>query len=304
MQQTTSHILMIRPAAFGYNQETAANNSFQSMPGEDAGTLQQQAVKEFDAFVERLRNEGVNVNVIDDTPTPAKPDAVFPNNWISFHQRGTLITYPMYSPARRPERNETIIHQIENQYEIKHRLQFEDKEATQQFLEGTGSMVLDRVNRIAYACISPRTDKSLFETWCNKMNYQPHNFHAIINDVPVYHTNVILAIGSKLIIACLDSVPDEAERVALRGSLEEYHELLEITIDQANSFAGNMLALQNREGEELMIMSRSALDSLTEQQKSAIQQHARIVASPLPTIEKAGGGSARCMIAEIFLRPK
>ncbi|MEO6130600.1 MAG: arginine deiminase-related protein [Saprospiraceae bacterium] len=304
MDQVTSHIMMIRPSAFGYNAETAMNNAFQHKP-EDASIteVESKACNEFDSFAQLLQREGIDVTVLEDSISPRKPDAVFPNNWISFHGGGTIVTYPMYSSLRRNERREDLISQLASRFRIRDWIRLEDFEKKNQYLEGTGSMVLDRVAKIAYACISERTDKDLLEHWCSQMGFTPQTFHAVSNGKPVYHTNVMMAIGSNVALACLECVSDKIERQALKESLSATHEFVEITAAQVQSFAGNMLALKNNRGEELMVMSSRALESLTDEQKNKIEEFCRIVASPINTIEDIGGGSARCMIAEIFLDP-
>ncbi len=305
MDQVTSHVLMIRPLAFGYNAETAGNNAFQHKP-EDGKTsdVASQAIKEFDSFVKLLEREGINVTVLEDSPGPKKPDAVFPNNWISFHQNGTIVTYPMYSKLRREERREDLIHDLASRFQINHRVHFEVFEKHEQYLEGTGSMVLDRVNKIAYACISDRTDRELLSDWCARMDFTPHTFYAVSNGKPIYHTNVMMAIASEVAVVCLECLLKEEERLALKESLSQHREVVEITDAQVQSFTGNMLALKNRNGEELMVMSTRALESLSSEQRKEIEKYCRIVASSIDTIEDVGGGSARCMIAEIFLDPK
>lgn len=305
MEQVTSNVLMIRPMAFGFNAETAENNVFQHKPEADKiSEVTGKALDEFNYFVRLLEAEGINVTVLEDSSYPVKPDAVFPNNWISFHQDGTVVTYPMYSKLRREERREDLIENLGSKFEIGHRIHFEEFEKNALYLEGTGSMVLDRVNKIAYACISDRTDEELLKNWCEQMDYTPHTFHAISNGKSIYHTNVMMAIASKVAVLCLECVPDETERLALKEILSQSHEILEISDAQVQSFAGNMLALKNRKGEELMVMSSRALESLTDEQKKVIEKYSRIVAAPIQTIEDVGGGSARCMIAEIFLSPK
>jgi len=305
MDQVTSHVLMIRPLTFGYNAETAENNAFQHKP-EDGKTsdVASEALKEFDDFVQLLEKEGISVTILEDSFSPKKPDAVFPNNWISFHQDGTIVTYPMYSALRREERREDLIHNLASRFQINHRIHFEVFEKHEQYLEGTGSMVLDRVNKIAYACISDRTDREVLSDWCGRMGNTPHTFYAVSNGKPIYHTNVMMAIASNVAAVCLECLPNEEERLALKESLSKHHAVVEITDAQVQSFAGNMLALKNRNGEELMVMSTRALESLSSEQRKEIEQYCRIVASPINTIEDVGGGSTRCMIAEIFLDPK
>ena len=305
MDQVTSHVMMVRPLAFGFNAETAENNAFQHKPGGiNPSDIALAALKEFDHMVNVLEREGIDVTVIEDSLLPQKPDAIFPNNWISFHQDGTIVTYPMYSKLRREERREDIVHDLSTRFHVDHQIHFEVFEKKEQYLEGTGSMVLDRVNKIAYACISERTNRELLLDWCLKMGYTPHTFYAVSNGMPVYHTNVMMAIASKVAIVCLDCLPDDEERTALKESLSKNHEVVEITDAQVKSFAGNMLAIKNRFGDELMVMSARALDSLSGEQKKNIEKYCRIVSSPIETIEDIGGGSARCMIAEIFLDPK
>ena len=305
MEQVTSHVLMIRPSAFGYNVETAENNVFQHKPENGrVSDVTTQAIKEFDDFVQVLEREGIHVTIIEDSQSPQKPDAVFPNNWISFHQDGTVITYPMYSRLRREERREEIIQELADGFKVGQRVHFEIFEKHHQYLEGTGSMVLDHVHKKAYACISERTDPGLLVDWCRRMEFKPHTFHAVSYGIPIYHTNVMMAIGSKVAVVCLECLPDDTERALLKESLSRHHAVVEITDEQVQSFAGNMLALKNRNGEELMVMSARAYSSLSREQKTGIEKYCRIVAAPIQTIEDVGGGSARCMIAEIFLEPK
>jgi hypothetical protein len=299
--QTTSSIIMIRPAAFGFNAETASNNTFQQIPQSGAEEVQQQALEEFDKLVSLLRIEGIDVKVIDDTKTPVKPDAIFPNNWISFHDDGTIVTYPMYSPLRRQERRDDVINELSSDYTVKQRISMEDRESKNTYLEGTGSMVLDRENLIAYACISPRTDLEVLEQWCTKMGYTPFSFAAQYDGQDIYHTNVMMAIGDGLAIVCLDVV-EASRREALHEHLLSYdRDVVLLREEQIGSFAGNMLALQNKRGEQLMVMSATAHQSLDARQLKAIQSYARIVSSDIHIIESIGGGSVRCMIAENFL---
>ncbi len=305
MPQVTSNLLMIRPFSFGFNEETATDNAFQSRPDPASqADISRKAGEEFDHFVTLLRGEGVLVTVIEDTPMPRKPDALFPNNWVSFHEDGTVITYPMYSAMRRHERRDDIIRQLGNRFKVSDRIRFESYEERKQYLEGTGSMVLDRENKIAYACLSERTNAAVLEDWSEELGYTLHTFHAFSQEKPIYHTNVMMAIASQLAVVCLECVPDALERQALHDSLAKYRPVLEISAQQILDFAGNMLAIRNSQNEELMVMSERARLSLTPEQVSLIEQHTRIVSTPLNTIEDIGGGSARCMIAEVFLEPK
>jgi hypothetical protein len=299
--QITSNIIMVRPAAFGYNAETAANNTFQHAPEEDQQTVSKKALAEFDQLVNTIRSEGVNITVFQDTPDPVKPDAVFPNNWVSFHSEGTVVTYPMFAELRRHERSDVLVHQLSTDFHIAQKIAFEGYEDRRLFLEGTGSMVLDRVNRVAYACISPRTDEIVLKDWCQTMKYTPFTFHARYGEKDIYHTNVMMAIGEGIAVVCLEVV-EASRREALYNKLAESgHEVVLLRADQIGSFAGNMLAVANQAGEQLMLMSRQALDSLDADQIVKIESFARIVAGDIHTIESVGGGSVRCMIAENFL---
>lgn len=292
---------MVRPAAFGYNAETAANNTFQHIPEMDNEVVKAMAIKEFDRLVELLVAEGVDVKVIQDTPMPATPDAIFPNNWISFHEDGTIVTYPMYASVRRKERRGEVIEDIGKDFVVGRHLKFEQFEEQDLFLEGTGSMVLDRVNRIAYACVSPRTDLSVLDQWCEQMEYTPFSFVARYHGQEIYHTNVMMAIGDGISLACFDVI-DAPRGQELAAHLTSFgREVVTLRADQIGSFAGNMLAIRNSRGEQLMVMSRSAHLSLDDAQLAAINRHARIVSSDVHTIETIGGGSVRCMIAENFL---
>lgn len=303
--QTTSKIIMVRPAAFGYNAETAANNTFQHKPDMDNEAVKLKAIEEFDKLVSVLRAEGVDVQVVQDTAFPVTPDAIFPNNWISFHEDGTVVTYPMFANLRRQERREELIEELEQSYTVSERLDFERYEASDLFLEGTGSMVLDRVNRIAYACISPRTDAGVLNQWCRMMDYTAFTFVARYHGQDIYHTNVMMAIGDGVSVVCQDVIEPPSRGEELTAHLASFgREVVLLRKDQIDSFAGNMLAIRNRAGEQLMVMSRSAHQSLDEEQLAAIQRHARIVSSDVHTIETIGGGSVRCMIAENFLPHK
>ncbi len=305
--QTTPHILMVRPANFGFNDETAASNAFQSDDGslghEEISRL---AVAEFDAFVEKLRSAGVDVIVAQDTVRPLKPDAVFPNNWVTFHEDGTVVTYPMYAPVRRLERRADILLDLQARFRVNRKIQLEEYENIEHFLEGTGSMIIDRPNGLVYACLSPRTTRSLLERFCAQMDCEPVAFHAIdAAGVEIYHTNVMMALGETFVVICLDTVTDETEQALL---LQKFaltgKEIIEISPEQMMAFAGNMLQVRNRKGETYLVMSEQAYRSLNARQVSQIMRHTNILYSPIPTIETYGGGSARCMMAEVFLPEK
>jgi len=296
---------MVRPAHFGYNEETAANNVFQKRDGQlSPEEVQQRAVAEFDAFVARLREAGVDVVVAQDSDQPIKPDAVFPNNWLTFHQGGLLITYPMYAPSRRLERRPEVV-QAAAQAGFKplRRLHLEDYEESDLFLEGTGSIVFDHPNRLAYACLSPRTDEGLLRHLCHSIQYEPVVFHAVdAEGHAVYHTNVMMAMGETFVVICLDTVRDPQERALLEEKFRVTgKEVVPITLSQMQAFAGNMLQVRDNRDETLLVMSEQAYRSLTPEQIQTLEKHTRLLYSPLYTIETYGGGSARCMMAEIFV---
>lgn len=305
-KQTTSNILMVRPANFGFNEQTAESNTFQKKDTDlSPEEIKIKAIEEFDTFVSVLRSKGINVHVVEDTDYPIKPDAVFPNNWITFHQNGTVITYPMFAPARRVERRSDIIEKLKSTYKISKEQHLEFFESNNKFLEGTGSMILDRVNKVVYACISPRTDPSLLEEFSLLSNYDKIEFHAVDTEgVDIYHTNVMMALGETFVVICMDSIKDEKEREAVLKSFDKTgKEVIEITFEQVLSFAGNMLQVKNDEGKSFLVMSEQAYRSLSENQIQKISKHTSILYSPIDTIETYGGGSARCMMAEIFLPP-
>ena len=300
--QNTNNILMIRPVHFTYNAETAVNNLFQ-VAG-NAEQAQQKALQEFDAFTEKLQANNINVAVIEDTPEPHTPDSIFPNNWISFHENGTVVLYPMYAENRRAERKQHVKEILNKEFIISNVIDLTGFEDANLFLEGTGSMVLDRDNRIAYACISPRTNPQVLDDFCKKMNYTACMFEA--NDSTghqIYHTNVMMCIADKYVVICLDSITSKTERQTVTDVIVATDkEILPITLEQMNRFAGNMLQLENKEGEKILVMSTQAYQSLTEEQISHLKRYNNILYADLTTIETNGGGSARCMIAEVFLQ--
>ncbi len=305
--QTTPHILMVRPAHFGFNEQTADSNAFQMKDNQYlSSTVQERAKKEFDAFVGVLRANGVNVLVANDTDDPRKPDAIFPNNWVTFHRNGFVITYPMQSPNRRLERQYSILDMIERKFEFQAVFNLEEYELQEQFLEGTGSMVLDRVHQIVYACLSPRTDNDLLDKFCKLAGYRKICFEATDRKrKEIYHTNVMMAMGDQFVVICLDSVRDQEEVMRLRRSFEATNKaILSISHEQMEAYAGNMLQVQNTDGEPLLVMSTQAYESLNPGQISLLEKYSTLVHSDISTIERYGGGSARCMMAEIFLPQK
>jgi hypothetical protein len=299
-----STVLMIRPARFAANTETAGSNGFQRQTAESPDVASA-ARAEFDTAVDALILAGVRVEVIDDTLEPWKPDAVFPNNWVSFHADGTVCLYPMLAPNRRPERRSDILEILgrERGYRISQVDDLSTAELNGRYLEGTGSLVLDRAHRIAYACLSARTDEQLVHEWCERYGYEPLLFHAAdTKQAAIYHTNVMMCVGDRFAVVCLDAIadPDERESVSLRLN-GTGHRIVPISIEQMGKFAGNMLLLKNRDGERTLLMSSRAEQSLMKQQRDSLLEFARIVSSPLNTIEDCAGGSMRCMIAELFL---
>jgi hypothetical protein len=299
--QTTSHLLMIRPVNFGYNAETAVNNAFQVK--EDNDNVQNKALNEFDAFVNLLRQNGVDIMVVDDTTEPHTPDSIFPNNWVSFHNDGNLLLYPMYAINRRAERKQHVLDKVSEKFTISKMIDLSGYEKENIFLEGTGSMVLDRDNKIAYACLSPRTSEKALADFCQQTGYKSVLFHALDqNGQPIYHTNVMMCVGDRYVVICLDSIPDKKEKEHVVGAIKKTgKEIIEITLEQMNHFAGNMLQVQNQAGEKLLVMSTQAYESLTSEQREKLESFNKIIHSTLTTIETNGGGSARCMMAEVHL---
>ncbi|WP_342647970.1 arginine deiminase-related protein [Mucilaginibacter sp. CSA2-8R] len=302
MSQTTSKILMIRPANFGFNDQTAESNAFQQSKA-TIPEAAQTALKEFDAFASLLKSKGIDVHVINDTIEPHKPDAIFPNNWISFHENGDVLLYPMQAENRRLERREDIVRKLEEQFTVKHIIDLSRFEMENKFLEGTGSMVLDRENRIAYACLSPRTDKDVLDAFCKHLNYTPVTFTATdAGQQAIYHTNVMMCVGKQFAVVCLNSINNESEKqTVVKSLMDAGKEIVPITLEQMNQFAGNMLEVRSGDGKSLLVMSNSAHQSLTALQIDQLYQYTEIVSADLNTIETLGGGSARCMLAEIHL---
>ena len=308
MQQITDTILMIRPIHFRANEQTAVNNYYQKvLEGLTPETIQSQAVKEFDAFVTKLRAKGIKVIVAQDTPDTDTPDAIFPNNWISFHQNGDVVVYPMFAENRRLERREDILDLVENEgFVINNIIDYTAAEKEQVFLEGTGSLLLDRQHRKAYCALSPRADEGLLIEFCEDFEYTPVVFTAYqtVNNerLAIYHTNVMMCLAEEFSVICLESIDDKKERKnVIKHLQQDGKEIIAITEAQVNSFAGNMLQVCNKEGRKIMIMSAAAYKSLTQKQIDAIEKHCEILSSSLDTIEACGGGSARCMMAEVFL---
>jgi hypothetical protein len=306
-QQITNTILMIRPVNFRRNEQTVVNNHYQKkIIGFSDNQIQQKALAEFDGFVSKLKSIGVNVIVVDDTKDPDTPDSVFPNNWISFHQNGDVAIYPMFAENRRLERREDILDIIEERgFRIKDVVDYSSAEEEEIFLEGTGSMVLDRVNRKAYCALSPRSDEDLFIEFCEDFEYTPvmfHAFHTVRGERKlIYHTNVMMAVTEESAVICLDSIDDIKEKKNVVDHLKSGgKQIITITEDQVNSFAGNMLQLIGTNNRRYMVMSEAAFKSLTSEQISLTEQESEIIYLNINTIETLGGGSVRCMLGEVF----
>lgn len=304
--QTTDTVLMIEPVAFGFNEQTAVNNYFQV---QQEGNVQDNALKEFNDFVEKLRAKDINVITIKDTLEPKTPDSIFPNNWVSFHADGKVVLYPMFAENRRLERRDDIINQIKEQFEVTEVIDYSGAEKDNLFLEGTGSMIFDHDNKLAYGSVSLRLDEGLFRKFCSDFGFQPVVFHSYQTAgeerLPIYHTNVMMCVADKFVVICLDCIDDESERNNVIETIKNSgKELIEISEDQMQNFAGNMLQVQNKSGEKFLVMSQSAYKSLNRGQVSAIEKYCEIIYSDLEVIETNGGGSARCMLAEVFLPKK
>ncbi|PIB34169.1 amidinotransferase [Reichenbachiella sp. 5M10] len=306
---TTSTLLMIRPIRFRYNEETAVNNYYQiEMEGEESVDIQSKALGEFDDFVEELEKRGIQVIVVNDTLKPDTPDSIFPNNWVSFHHDGTVGLYPMYAENRRLERREDIFDLLEDKgFVITQEIHLTDFEHVSQYLEGTGSMVLDRENKIAYAALSERTHPDVLQAFREQFGFVIIDFEANQTHdgkrLPIYHTNVMMSVGDGFAVICLDSIDDMDDRAKVIESLEESDkEIIEISEKQKESFAGNMLQVEDAQGVKYMVMSQSAYQSLDQDQVDTLLRYNKeIIYSSLDTIETLGGGSARCMMAEVFL---
>ncbi len=303
----TGQILMVRPSNFGYNPETAESNAFQRKETDLAlKEISALAQKEFDDFVKKLIKAGVGVTVFKDQPKVITTDSVFPNNWISFHQDGTIVTYPLLSKNRRLERRNDIVKTLQEKFQINEHIHFEYLENQASYLEGTGSMVLDRYNKIAYACISPRTNAQAFDLFCTKMGYEKVAFESVDqNGQQIYHTNVMMAMGKEYVIIALDSIRNKKERKAIIEKFENTKKaIIKISFEQMNSFAGNMLLLETKNGHPILVMSSQAYGSLNGKQIEQIEFYNPILHSSLKIIEQFGGGSARCMMTEVFLPEK
>ncbi len=301
--QNTSHLLMIEPADFGFNAETAVNNAFQK--NNEAG-VQQEALKEFRDLVNLLQQNKIDVTVVKDSGEDHTPDSIFPNNWVSFHENGNVFLYPMFAANRRLERKHLILNALKQKFVFNETIDLTYYEELGYYLEGTGSMVLDRVNHLAYACISPRTTVELLNSFCIINQFDCVSFSAKDETgVDIYHTNVMMSVADRYAVICLEAINDQTARENVITTLERTGKaIIEISLEQLRCFAGNMLQVINADKELLLVMSTQAYQSLGGSQLATLLQYNRILHSPLNHIESVGGGSARCMMAEIFLTPK
>ena len=310
MRQTTNTIVMIRPVNFRMNEQTAVNNFYQEEIELKNSLINKKAQQEFDVYVAKLRSFGIQVVVVSDNNEFDTPDSIFPNNWISFHENGVVSIYPMFAENRRLERREDILTKLENEgFLIENVIDYTSAEEEEVFLEGTGSMILDRENRKAYCALSPRADEDLFIEFCEDFEYTPVIFTANQtikgSRVPIYHTNVMMCVAETFTIICLDAIDDKKERKNVIKHLKENKkQIITISEQQVNNFAGNMLQVKGKDDERFLIMSLAAFNSLTKSQIKQIEDHCKIITSSLETIETCGGGSARCMMAEVFLPKK
>ena len=300
-----STILMIRPTSFGFNEQTAKSNAFQTFNA-DQPRVQDEALNEFDIFVKLLRENKIEVLVIDDNFDSHTPDSIFPNNWISTHADGKLVLYPMEAHNRRLERRPDIIHKLNQHFLINEIIDLTFYEDQSKFLEGTGSMVLDSENKLAYACLSSRTNPEVLADFCQKTGYQAIAFNAYDKmGTPIYHTNVMMCVARNFVVICLETITDLNERNQIVNSfIKTGKEIIKISFEQMHHFAGNMLELKNKSADRLLVMSESAYQSLSHSQITNIERYCEILHTPITTIETTGGGSARCMLAEIHLPVK
>jgi len=306
--QLASTVLMVRPVRFESNTMTAESNRFQGKSNASPAEQQQRALSEFEALATALRDAGVDVIVVDDTPEPHTPDSIFPNNWVSFHADGRVVLYPMEAENRRTERRSDITDTLvaENGFLVSEIVDLAEHEQSEHFLEGTGSMVLDRVNHIAYACVSSRTHLDALGDFAQRMQYDVVTFDAVDSDGhAIYHTNVLMNVGERLAVVCADAITRDEQRAAVLQCLQDTgHDVIKLSFDQLNAFAGNMLELRNRDGERLVVMSGQAYDVLNTEQRARLADNGRVMSVPISTIEASAGGSVRCMLAEIHLPKK
>jgi hypothetical protein len=305
-QQTPQFLFMVRPASFGFNEQTALTNSFQQKPIDDQQQIQKEALKEFDAMVELLKENEIELVVFEDTKDPVKPDAIFPNNWMSVHEDGKLLLYPMLTPNRRMERRPDFVQIIRDKFVIKDIIDFSAEERNKKVVEGTGSLVFDHVNKIAYAARSERTDEALVQEISQRLGYSPIIFNAVDQQGnAIYHTNVLMCVGEKFAIVCLDAIREDEDQERILSSLADTnHKIIAISYAQMEAFAGNMLEVKNKKGEPFVLLSQQAFNSLIPGQIDAITQFSDLLPINVKTIETYGGGSVRCMVGGIHAPKK
>lgn len=305
-QQAPHSVFMVRPASFGFNEQTAQSNSFQLESDLDTNQVNRQALHEFDAMVQTLRDHEIEVLVFEDAKDPAKPDAIFPNNWMSLHEDGKLVLYPMLAPNRRLERRPDFVKALRDKYNIKDMLDFSGEERSNRIVEGTGSLVFDHVTKLAYAARSVRTHETLVEEICKRLGYRAVLFEALDEaSNPIYHTNVVMCVGEHFAILCLDAIrKDEDQEIILTSLAASGHKVIAISYAQLKAFAGNMLEVKNKKGESFVLLSQTAFNCLLPGQIDAITKFADLLPISIPTIEAHGGGSVRCMVGGIHALKK
>lgn len=293
---------MVYPSTFGFNEQTAVTNAFQQKIEADADDITSKACREFDGFVEKLRSKGIHVTVFRDSLNPPKPDAVFPNNWISTWTDGGIYLYPMATESRRRERNQLVVDQLDQDFTVGKVVDLSGEEEKGMYLEGTGVLVFDHPNKLAYGVISPRCSEELFKNHVTQLGYKPVLFSAVdAKGQPVYHTNVVMGVQSTTAVICGEAIKDEAEREHVLSKLRQHQAVVDITLDQMNNFCGNVIEAQNDQGKLFLIMSRTAHDNFSPEQRDILSEDKELLPVDIPTIETIGGGSARCMVAEVFL---
>ncbi len=303
--QSASALLMIKPSSFGYDEQTAITNTFQNEPSGSQATIQAQAQAEFQAYVDALRAQDIQLTVFDDSPTPPKPNGVFPNNWITTWPDGKIYHYPMATASRRVERSPAVVDHLAQTHHLNQTIDLSAAETSGQFLEGTGAIVFDHIHKIAYACLSPRCHEALFSQHITELGYTPVVFRAHSQGAAIYHTNVLMGVQTTTAVICSAAITDSAERQRVIGTLRTTgRDIVDITPEQMNNFCGNVLEVKNRQGRSYLVLSAAAHAAFTPHQIEQLSRDKTLLPVAIPTIERIGGGSARCMIAEIFLAPR
>jgi len=306
MPQSPKAVFMVHPTSFGYDSQTAESNAFQHISALTSDEILAKADAEFQHAVDILRAHDIDVTVFEDSPTPAKPNAVFPNNWLSLWPNGHIYLYPMATESRRIERSSEALELLKNKFIVTDVIDITSAESEKRYLESTGVLIFDHVNKIAYGCLSIRCNEDLFNEHVKSLDYTPFVFHAVDeNNTPIYHTNVLMGVESTTAVVCFDAIKDECERTKLERLLKETgHEIVAISHAQMNAFCGNVLELQNKSGEKFLALSQTAFDNFTTEQRKVLARDKTLLPLAIPTIETIGGGSVRCMLAEVFLQSK